>query len=339
MGGSSGGGQQTTVQKNEPPAYLQPYYTDVAQQAQSLYQQGAPAYYPGQTVANQGDATLQALQSIKARAGGAQPLQTGAEAAYENVLNPDYLDVTKDPLIRGAMDYANQGTIEQFRDATLPGIASTFSQAGRLSSGAVGNTVGNSEAALARTLAGSNNSILFNASNQRRADQLATAAAAPALAAAGYAPAQTLAAAGGVEDSHAQDVINADIQKYNYNANAEKLSLQDYINLLQGTTGNQGVSTSTASGPSSNNFLGTASSVAGTAAALASLAALSDRRLKVDIRKVGKLANGLNLYEYAYSFAPHQRLRGVMADEVMAVKPEAVSRHASGFLMVDYGAL
>jgi hypothetical protein len=33
------------------------------------------------------------------------------------------------------------------------------------------------------------------------------------------------------------------------------------------------------------------------------------------------------------------RQRGVMAQEVEAVRPDLVKRHASGYLMVNYGAL
>lgn len=72
----------------------------------------------------------------------------------------------------------------------------------------------------------------------------------------------------------------------------------------------------------------------------ASLAALfSDPALKIDIERVGTRPDGLGLYEYAYAWAPEERHTGVMADEVVRVRPDAVSRHESGFLMVDYGRL
>lgn len=45
-GGSRGGGNTTTVQKSEPPAYLQPYLTDIAKQAQNIYakNRNTPSY-------------------------------------------------------------------------------------------------------------------------------------------------------------------------------------------------------------------------------------------------------------------------------------------------------
>lgn len=66
------------------------------------------------------------------------------------------------------------------------------------------------------------------------------------------------------------------------------------------------------------------------------LMAMSDRRLKSDIVHVGELPNGLSVYDYTIF---GQRQRGVMADEVEKVIPEAVLTHPSGFKMVDYSML
>lgn len=64
----------------------------------------------------------------------------------------------------------------------------------------------------------------------------------------------------------------------------------------------------------------------------------SDRRLKTDIRKVGRLDNGLTVYSYRYKAGGPVQI-GVMAQEVAQVNPDAVHTHESGYLMVDYGAL
>jgi hypothetical protein len=66
------------------------------------------------------------------------------------------------------------------------------------------------------------------------------------------------------------------------------------------------------------------------------LFAMSDRRLKSDIKRVGATTHGLPLYEYMIF---GQRQRGVMADEVKKVMPEAVVRHPSGYDMVNYTML
>jgi hypothetical protein len=64
----------------------------------------------------------------------------------------------------------------------------------------------------------------------------------------------------------------------------------------------------------------------------------SDRRLKRDIKRVGTMANGLPVYEYRYVWG-RKRHVGVMAQDVLKMGIDAVVRHWTGFLMVDYGKL
>lgn len=72
----------------------------------------------------------------------------------------------------------------------------------------------------------------------------------------------------------------------------------------------------------------------------AALTAFSDRRTKKDIKRVGKMDKGLNLYSYRYKWdgADDPKRIGFMADEVERVAPEAVMEGPGGFSMVDYGA-
>ena len=65
-------------------------------------------------------------------------------------------------------------------------------------------------------------------------------------------------------------------------------------------------------------------------------AKFSDRRLKSNIEHVGTHPLGIGIYEYDIF---GNRERGVMADEVLNVMPNAVSVHPSGFMQVDYGML
>mgnify|MGYP001591938564 CR=1 FL=1 len=66
------------------------------------------------------------------------------------------------------------------------------------------------------------------------------------------------------------------------------------------------------------------------------LIAASDRRLKSNIVRIGTHQLGIGIYEYNIF---DRRERGVMADEVLTVRPQAVLTHQSGYLMVDYGKL
>lgn len=89
-----------------------------------------------------------------------------------------------------------------------------------------------------------------------------------------------------------------------------------------------------------NTLLGAAAGGASTVLTSAALAG-SDRRLKTDIVAVGRdERTGLTLYEFAYIGATDgKRWRGVMADEVERIDPQAVVYDDLGFASVDYARL
>jgi hypothetical protein len=65
----------------------------------------------------------------------------------------------------------------------------------------------------------------------------------------------------------------------------------------------------------------------------------SDRRIKTDIEPIGQ-RNGHNWYKFRYVWEdPGTVHEGVMAQEVMQTRPDAVSTHPMGFFVVDYAAL
>jgi Chaperone of endosialidase len=65
----------------------------------------------------------------------------------------------------------------------------------------------------------------------------------------------------------------------------------------------------------------------------------SDIRLKEDIVPLGQLNNGLELYRFRYKGGDRTTYVGVMAQEVQKIKPDAVWREHSGYLMVNYDRL
>ena len=70
----------------------------------------------------------------------------------------------------------------------------------------------------------------------------------------------------------------------------------------------------------------------------------SDRITKENIVRIGIHPLGIGLYLFDYKpeyrgLSGYGRQFGVMADEVETVMPEAVSRHADGYKMVNYAML
>jgi len=64
----------------------------------------------------------------------------------------------------------------------------------------------------------------------------------------------------------------------------------------------------------------------------------SDIRLKHDIVLLGRLDDGLGYYRFVYN-GGHTAYVGVMAQEVQAIMPEAVTRGADGYMRVSYDQL
>jgi len=64
----------------------------------------------------------------------------------------------------------------------------------------------------------------------------------------------------------------------------------------------------------------------------------SDRRLKTGIARVGTHPGGFGLYRFRYLWSDAEYV-GVMAQEVLAVRPDAVTRGRDGYLRVFYDRL
>ena len=79
----------------------------------------------------------------------------------------------------------------------------------------------------------------------------------------------------------------------------------------------------------------TMSGLFGVGSALAGGWARSDRRLKRDIERIGKLDDGTPIYRFRYTDDPRVFM-GLMAQDVMETRPEAVGFTPDGFMMVDY---
>lgn len=76
---------------------------------------------------------------------------------------------------------------------------------------------------------------------------------------------------------------------------------------------------------------------ANTSTSGATTEAVSDARLKTDIRRTGTAPNGLPLYRFRY-IGMSTEYEGVMAQDVLKLRPDAVVERF-GFYAVDYGKL
>ena len=124
--------------------------------------------------------------------------------------------------------------------------------------------------------------------------------------------------------------------------NLQNSWLSQYMDKLKGQAdmGFQAANSITGAGQTSTSTQSskTKPGIGGFLGSMASAAAASDIRLKENIIKIGKLSNGLPVYQYNY-INDNKPQVGVMAHEVEEVLPEAVLTMSNGYKAVDYGML
>ena len=223
----SGGGEKqksTTTQTTAPWSGVQPYLTSGYQDLSSIYGQGAPNYYPQQTIAPFAPETEKSMAGISTQAQqGTDPLNTASSQYLQSVLGGQYL---------GQHGPGWDAVTNAARDS----VNSMYGGAGRVGSGAHEGS-----------MAGAIGQIAY----QDYANQLARMDQAAALApqVAGSTQAQNylnwnqLGNVGTQRQAQGQDLINADIQKYNYEQNAPWDWAQQYLATLQGQSGGSQVTT------------------------------------------------------------------------------------------------
>lgn len=220
-----------TTTTADPWSGVADYLKGGYQQASNLYGQGAPSYYPGQTVAPLSGYSQSAIDQQAQRAMQGSPLTTAGQNQLTNTLNGSYLNAGN-PYFSGAVNAAIRPVTEQFQNTVIPGINSTFSDAGRFGSGAQQSALNQAGTDYQRNIGDISSNMAYQNYSDERANQLKAGLLAPQMAQQDYFDIGQLGQAGGAIDTQNQNLINADINKYNYNTQAPWNFLSDYIGLL-----------------------------------------------------------------------------------------------------------
>lgn len=129
--------------------------------------------------------------------------------------------------------------------------------------------------------------------NQGTGQQIAAAQTGQQLANQAYTDSAALSEAGGILDDYNQQLINADIDRWNYDQNKALQALQNYNNLIQGSYG--GTTTSTgkqSSGSTLGNVLGGALTGGGLGAGIAAAGGATGSALLANPWTIGGAALG-----------------------------------------------
>lgn len=248
MGSSSSPTRTTTV--NEPPAFIQPYMQDAAQQSRALYQTGGPQYYGGNTVVPFSNQTEQALGLTEQRALQGSPVNQAAQDyatrtlnatptsqfgsgpnPYGSVNNP-YLDAT----FNKAADSIQNRLESQFAGAGRNVSASLPSNSDMLSNLATQLYGGAYENERNRGLQSyeSERDRMAQDLERQRATQYAVAGMAPQLANQDYVDLQALGGVGGQVEDLSGRLMEDQAARWDFSQNAPQVNLDNYIARITG---------------------------------------------------------------------------------------------------------
>ena len=240
--GKSSKNTSTTNTISEPWSGVQPYLKSAYGEAAAQYKKGAPGYYPGQLVAPMSGYTSGALDSMAQRAQQGSDLTRAAQGELTKTLGGQYLNGNQ--YLQGAMNAATRPMIDAYTKTIMPGIDSTFAGAGRYGSGAHAGAVNDAGNNLMTQIGDVTSNMAYQNYGDERQNQIRGMLFAPDLANQDYQDINMLGQAGAGFDQYNQDLINADLQKYNYNSQKDFNFLSQYLGLLNGAQGGSQTTTS-----------------------------------------------------------------------------------------------
>lgn len=232
--------------------------------------------------------------------------QQQATGYYQNALSGG-----TNPYLDQMVQRAQSGVLDNYNNSIRPQLDALSARSGSFGNSGVTSTMGQQQNILGKQLNDISSQIY---GQQYNADQASRQNAA-----------SSLLGIGNYQQAQAQQPLDFAYQQYQEAQNQPYRNLQA---MAAPFSQNLGGSSTQQQNPSAvQNALGLA--LLG-----AQIFSASDRRIKEDIKKVGKTDEGLNVYTYKYK-GDNKTQMGVMAQEVQKKHPEAV-KSFGGLLAVDY---
>lgn len=262
---SKGGGGTNTIEKADPWEGVSGFLAGSPEAGiQGLYGRAydwlnsqGPQYFPGSTVAAPSAATLDAENQALYNARYGTPSLNQAKdyfskAAYGGFLANDATAqgafLNSNPYLSAMTDAATRDINRNFTSNVLPGVASQFALGGRYGSGAQQDVLGQVASDyttkigdITSDIYGKNyameRGLMESAIGRERGFQQQAAQILPALSDEDWRNLSRMAAVGEARDERAQGLLNADINRWNFQQNLPLDKLNAFASILQGTAG------------------------------------------------------------------------------------------------------
>ena len=270
MTGGGGSSQPaTTTQKTEPWDEQKPYlvsgFENISNQflnSDDLIKPDAlPEYYPGSTVVPFAPETEMALGLTTQRAINGSPVQRAGTQQIADTLSGKYLSNTN-PFLDTVISSSTRPIIEQYMQEVAPSIDESFNSQGRFGSGLYAQARNRADDTLARNLTETAGKIGYQNYADERENILSAAEFAPAIAEQDYKDLNVLAGVGATREALANEYLQDDINRYNYDENRDLNALTQYMNLIQGNYGGTTIGTQAQGRSGSSPLMGALSGAA-----------------------------------------------------------------------------
>lgn len=250
VGGLLGGGTKTATttqaSSSAPWEEQQPYLKTLFQKAQQNLNSGGPQYFGGNQVAGLTPDTLQGQNYIRDFAKNTAPqLQAQSSDALSGILNAPNLD--NNQYFQAATRSAIDPVVRAFNEDVLPQIRRSAVATGSYGDSRMGVAEGIAADRLQQNLLNMTSGMAMNAYSQGQDNQIKGLAIAPQVMQTGVLPGQLLDSVGQQDRTFQQALIDAEMNKWNFQQNAPANNLATYQNLITGNYG--GTATGTATTP------------------------------------------------------------------------------------------
>lgn len=216
--GTSQSGNQTT--RTEPPAYQLPYLQQGLSYAQSLFNDGGPQQYQGNTVTPFAPQTEQALSGIEQRATNGSPVIGAAQDYTTKSLNGDFL---------GQGNPWLDATYKKAADQSYNTLTSQFARSGR--------NVNAAAPVQGDILSGLASQIYGGAYENERDRQQGVLPYATPLAEADYRDLSALRGVGSEVEGLSDRIIQDQTGRWDYEQNRPEQNLNNYQARVSGNMG------------------------------------------------------------------------------------------------------
>ncbi len=232
------GGNKTVTQatSNEPWTPQQWYLKQIFGEAQRLYEEPGPEYFPGTGVVPFSPQTEQALNMTEQMALQGSPLEQAGINTMLATARGDYLPGSEG--FEQAFSGQVAPLIQRYSEELLPGLQSSFT--------AGGFRGGSGEQQAAMSMMDSFNRALSGTAGQlygqERGRQMQAAGMAPQYAMTRFQNPQMLANVGAAREGLAQAQLSDEIARHNFEQNIQANKLAQYLGLVGGGFGSEGTS-------------------------------------------------------------------------------------------------